>query len=222
EKQLPPTSFFGTRVQAGPVDDDDGDDDPWGQLDGDPVDDGADAEASVGSIDLRELAASERHIKDCEDLLTLATGLLPTASLDIHYRSAYRELIAFSNAAYYGGKLNIPVRRPAEDVRRARPIEVRRVDGLYRNQTNPDEARAIVELLAELWSLSAPPPTVGIVTFNMKQAELIEARLRQRADEDRKFARALDRERTRSADGEDVGFFVKNLENVQGDERDWI
>jgi short subunit dehydrogenase-like uncharacterized protein len=54
-------------------------------------------------------------------------------NFDIHYRSAYRELIAFSNAAYYGGKLNIPVRRPAEDVKRAKPIEVRRVDGLYRD-----------------------------------------------------------------------------------------
>jgi primosomal replication protein N'' len=222
DKQLPPTSFFGTRVQAGPADDDNGDDDPWAELDGDPIDDGADAEAGAGSIDPRELAASERHIKDCEDLLTLAAGLLPTASLDIHYRSAYRELIAFSNAAYYDGKLNIPMRRPAEDVKRAKPIEVRRVDGLYRNQTNADEAAAIVDLLAELWGSAAQPPTVGVVTFNMKQAELIETRLRQRADESRKFARALDRERTRAADGEDVGFFVKNLENVQGDERDWI
>ena len=222
EKQLPPTSFFGARVQSGPADDDDGDDNPWAELDDDPVEDGADAEAGAGSIDPRELAASERHIKDCEDLLSLAAGLLPTASLDIHYRSAYRELIAFSNAAYYGGKLNIPVRRPAEDVRRAKPIEVRRVDGLYRNQTNADEAGAIVDLLGGLWGSPAPPPTIGVVTFNMKQAELIETRLRQRADEDRRFARALDRQRTRSADGEDVGFFVKNLENVQGDERDWI
>jgi primosomal replication protein N'' len=56
----------------------------------------------------------------------------------------------------------------------------------------------------------------------MKQAELIEASLQQRAEDDRTFARFLDRERTRSAEGEDVGFFVKNLENVQGDERDWI
>jgi hypothetical protein len=158
---------------------------------------------------IRARAASERHIKDCEDLLTLAAGLLPTASLDIHYRSAHRELIAFSNAAYYDGKLNIPVRRPAEDVKRAKPIEVRRVDGLYRNQTNADEAAAIVDLLGELWASRALSPTVGVVTFNMKQAELIEMRLRQRADEDRKFARALDRERTRSADGEDVGFFVR-------------
>src|SRR5690606_2461282 len=64
EKQLPPTSFFGTRIQASPADDDDGDNCPWAELDGDPVDDGADAEAGAGSIDPRELAASERHIKD--------------------------------------------------------------------------------------------------------------------------------------------------------------
>ena len=130
-------------------------------------------------IDQRELDASERHIKDCEDLLTLASGLLPPASLDIHYRSAYRELIAFSNAAYYGGKLNVPVRRPAEDVQRAKPIEVRRVDGLYKNQTNGDEAAAIVDLLSDLWTSMPTPPTVGVVTFNMKQAELIEARLQR-------------------------------------------
>ncbi|MBU2582426.1 MAG: DUF4011 domain-containing protein [Alphaproteobacteria bacterium] len=221
EKQLPPTNFFGTRSEA-PVPIDDDDEDPWARPDDDPVEDGADAEAGATTIDPRELAASERHIKDCEDLLTLASGLMPPASLDIHYRSAYRELIAFSNAAYYGGKLNVPVRRPAQDVQRAKPIEVRRVDGLYKNQTNADEAGAIVDLLGELWSSMPTPPTVGVVTFNMKQAELIEARLQKRADEDRKFARSLDRERTRSAEGEDVGFFVKNLENVQGDERDWI
>ncbi|MDX2308764.1 MAG: AAA domain-containing protein [Hyphomicrobium sp.] len=221
EKQLPPTNFFGTKLDApDPVDDDL--EDPWAVPDDDLVEDGADAEAGSASIDQRELDASERHIKDCDDLLTLASGLLPPASLDIHYRSAYRELIAFSNAAYYGGKLNVPVRRPAEDVQRAKPIEVRRVDGLYRNQTNEDEAAGVVDLLADLWTAMPTSPTVGVVTFNMKQAELIEARLQQRADEDRRFASSLDRERTRSAEGEDVGFFVKNLENVQGDERDWI
>jgi primosomal replication protein N'' len=222
EKQLPPTSFFGAKAEdADPMDDDDAHD-AWATLDDEPAEDGVDAEAEPAALDPRQLAARERHIRDCEDLLTLASGLLPPASLDIHYRSVYRELIAFSNAAYYGAKLNIPVRRPPDDVKRARPIEIHRVDGLYKDQTNPDEASAIVELLAEKWSVDARPPTVGVVTFNMKQADLIEKRLRQRADEDRKFARLLDRERDRRADGEDVGFFVKNLENVQGDERDWI
>src|SRR5262249_38769454 len=148
EKQLPPTNFFGARAEVlDPVDDDAHD--PWTALEDEAMEDGADAEAGAGSIDLGGLAASERDIKDCEDLLPLAAGMMPTASLDIHYRSTYRELIAFSNAAYYGGKLNVPVRCPAEEVRRAKPIEVRRVDGLYKNQTNADEAVAIVDLLGE-------------------------------------------------------------------------
>src|SRR5262249_29839878 len=116
----------------------------------------------------------------------------------------------------------VPVRRARNDVLNARPIEIRRVDGLYKNQSNSDEADAIIDLLSQLWSSNASPPTLGVVTFNIKQAELIEARLRRKADQDRPFARALDRERKRTEGGEDVGFFVKNLENVQGDERDWI
>ena len=152
EKQLPPTSFFGTRADsAGTAEDDRAD--PW--LDDDFEEEGADAEAGPGSIYPRRLAANERHIKDCEDLLALSRGLLPAASLDIHYRSAYRELIAFSNAAYYGGSLNIPVRRPAGDVSRAKPIEVHRIDGLYESQTNREEANAIVEILAKLWEFES-------------------------------------------------------------------
>ncbi len=221
DKQLPPTNFFGSKQDMqDPLDEDF--EDPWSLIDDEFIEDEIDAEAGSASIDPRELIASERHIKDCEDLLTLASGLLPPASLDIHYRSAYRELIAFSNAAYYGSKLNVPIRRPADDVRRAKPIEVRHIDGLYLNQTNVKEAEAVVDFLGELWSSESSPPTVGVVTFNMKQAELIESCLQKRADNDRRFASFLDRERTRSAEGEDVGFFVKNLENVQGDERDWI
>jgi len=222
EKQLPPTTFFGSRNERS--NDDNGDAvDPSLGLDSelDPTQD-EDAEASTPRFDPQLLRASERHIKDCEDLLALARGLLPEASLDIHYRSEYRELIAFSNAAYYGGRLNVPLRKSTEEVRRARPIEVRRIDGLYSNQTNPQEADAVVALLCELWTSNANPPTVGVVTFNMKQAELISARLDAKADQDRTFSNALLRERTRKTQGEDVGFFVKNLENVQGDERDWI
>lgn len=154
--------------------------------------------------------------------MALARGFLPETSLDIHYRSAYRELIAFSNAAYYAGRLNVPVHKSPSEIAIAKPIEIRRVDGVYRQQTNPEEADDIVNLLADLWKREAEPPTVGVVTFNMKQAELIDRALTARADEDVRFSRALIRERTRKFAGEDVGLFVKNLENVQGDERDWI
>ena len=220
EKQLPPTSFFGSRADS--ADGETGDDPletyaPDGELDS--IDE--DAEAAP-RFDPRALQIAERHIKDCEDLLALSRGHLPETSLDIHYRSQYRELIAFSNAAYYGGRLNVPVRKSPAEVLRAKPIVVVRVDGTYKNQTNSDEADAVVDYLAKLWSREANPPTVGVVTFNMKQAECIQSRLDQRADQDKAFGKALLRERTRKAQGEDVGFFVKNLENVQGDERDWI
>jgi primosomal replication protein N'' len=219
EKQLPPTSFFGSRADVAA--DDGGSESTDAGIDNEIETVEDDAEAAP-RLDPRALQVAERHIKDCEDLLALSRGHLPETSLDIHYRSQYRELIAFSNAAYYGGRLNVPVSRSPADVITAKPIEVRRVDGLYKNQSNPDEADAIVEFLAELWAREANPPTIGVVTFNMKQAEMILGRLDARADQDRAFGRALIRERTRKAQGEDVGFFVKNLENVQGDERDWI
>ena len=143
--------------------------------------------------------------------------------LQIHYRSKYRELIGFSNAAFYGGALSVPARHPQAEVERARPIEVVRVDGVYTSQTNPDEAGQVVQLLEEYWT--RPPearPTIGVVTFNRKQADLIEDVVERRAAEDETFATALRRERDRIQGGEDMGFFVKNVENVQGDERDVI
>lgn len=224
EKQLPPTSFFGVRSESiqDDVGDGGGDDAQDFSIEDEEIEsEDADAEV-VPRLDQRALQVAEQHIRDCEDLLALSRGHLPETSLDIHYRSQYRELIAFSNAAYYGGRLNVPISKSPAEVLRARPIEVHRIDGLYKNQTNPQEADAVVDFLAGLWARDGAPPTVGVVTFNMKQAELISSRLEARADQDRAFGKAYLRERTRKAQGEDVGFFVKNLENVQGDERDWI
>ena len=63
---------------------------------------------------------------------------------------------------------------------------------------------------------------MGVVTFNLRQADMIEGLLEKRAETDADFQRALEEERARTEQGEDMGFFVKNLENVQGDERDVI
>ncbi len=213
DKQLPPTSFFGSRLES---EEEDIDDDDW--VDADT----GDAEAESAERSRRQISENRRHVKDCEDLLALSRGLLPQASLDIHYRSTYRELIAFSNTAYYDGRLNVPVRRPPAEVAQFKPIEVRRVDGVYRSQTNPEEAAAVVDYLSGLWRGNPQPPTIGVVTFNMKQADLIRAEIARRADSDRTFGKAFERESNRKDRDEDVGFFVKNLENVQGDERDWV
>ncbi|MGG5819353.1 AAA domain-containing protein [Falsiroseomonas sp. HW251] len=209
EKQMPPSSFFSSSVGS----------DEEEALDADELDEGAtDAER----IALEE-GWNRREVKDCPDLLQLGRAALPVATLQIHYRSKYRELIGFSNAAFYGGTLSIPARHPADEIRRALPIEVIRVDGVYVNQTNPEEAERIVSLLEYYWSRPSDEcPTIGVVTFNRKQADLIEDAVERRAVEDEEFAVALRRERDRLQDGEDMGFFVKNVENVQGDERDVV
>jgi len=210
EKQMPPTSFFSNRLES-------------------DEDDESDAEQVEGQATEEEREAlvqswNQREIKDCPDLLQLAKAALPTRTLQIHYRSSHRELIAFSNAAFYRNDLSIPVCHPDEKVRRDRPIQLLRAAGTYENQTNEAEADLVVQTLKQHWSL--PPEqrkSTGVVTFNRKQADLIEEKLEERATQDPAFSDALLQERERvTKDGDDARFFVKNVETVQGDERDII
>lgn len=209
EKQMPPTSFFSSRV--------DGDDD-----EDDAEFDGFDEGATDAEREARTESWNRREIKDCPDLLQLARGVLPSEMLQIHYRSQYRELIRFSNAAFYRGELSVPARHPDSEIRRVRPIEVIRADGVYEDRVNPAEAAQVVDWIAKAWSASGEPPSIGVVTFNSKQADLIEDLLEKRAGADKAFLSAYQRERQRTQNNEDMGFFVKNVENVQGDERDVI
>jgi hypothetical protein len=208
EKQMPPTSFFASKVES----------DEAELFDGQEPDE----DASEAEREEVEETWNRREIKDCPDLLQLAKTVLPPTTLQIHYRSAYRELIQFSNASFYGNRLSVPARHPGSEVKRVRPIEMIRVDGIYDGQINPSEAAKVVGVLADLWRVPGKRKTVGVVTFNRKQADAIEEALEDRAEEDSWFRSALTQERDRIEDGEDMGFFVKNVENVQGDERDII
>jgi len=182
-----------------------------------------DEDASEAEVSLQRDAWDRREVKDCPDLLALSKTALPTSTLQIHYRSAYRALIDFSNFAYYGGKLHVPAMHPEEIVVREKPLQVHQVNGVYYEQTNAEEAQKIVELVAEYWHQPVEQrPSLGIVTFNKKQAELIEDTLQGYAEKDAEFYHAYLMEQDRQQNGEDMGFFVKNVENVQGDERDVI
>ena len=183
---------------------------------------GTDEDATEEERDASTETWNRREIKDCPDLLQLAQSVLPRTTLQIHYRSSYRELIEFSNAAFYANRLSVPVRHPDEKIRRVQPIEVIRVDGVYKNQTNPKEAERRRHTSSELWADAASPPSVGVVTFNRKQADLIEEALEERAEDDAAFRDRPDAGARAVEGGEDMGFFVKNVENVQGDERDII
>lgn len=209
EKQMPPTSFFASRIESDEAE----------------IYDGRESGDEIGEEEREAIEETwnRREIKDCPDLLQLAKTVLPPSTLQIHYRSAYRELIQFSNAAFYANRLSVPARHPAEEIRRVRPIEMIRVDGTYEDQTNRDEADAVANVLRKIWREAGHnAPTVGVVTFNRKQADLIEEVLEEKAEEDAGFRAALTKERDRVEEGEDMGFFVKNVENVQGDERDII
>ncbi|ASW08558.1 protein kinase domain-containing protein [Rhizobium sp. 11515TR] len=208
EKQMPPTAFFSSKVENDEADVFDGED--------------LDEDATEVERETYNDTWNRREIKDCPDLLQLAKSVMPTTTLQIHYRSAYRELIGFSNASFYANRLSVPVRHPDDEIRRAKPIEVVRADGVYLDQKNEIEAEKVVDVLADLWKADGRKPTVGIVTFNRKQADLIDEVLEARARRDEQFRTILTRERDRVEGGEDVGFFVKNVENVQGDERDVI
>ena len=211
EKQMPPSRFFGSQLDS---DEEEGGDE-WLDADDERLDE--------TERERLAQAAGRREVKDCTDLLTLTQNLLPTATLEIHYRSKYRQLIDYSNAAFYAGKLNVPARHPAHVVTRAQPIEVERVNGQYADQKNEAEAARVVARLRQIWQL--PPekrPSVGVVTFNLKQADLIQDKLEEMAEKDDAFREAWEVEQVRTQRGEDMSCFVKNLENVQGDERDWI
>lgn len=209
EKQMPPTAFFSSRIES----------DEAELFDGEAPDEDVDEEQREAFED----TWNRREIKDCPDLLQLARSALPNTTLQIHYRSAYRELIGFSNASFYGNHLSVPVRHPQANILRIKPVELIQVNGLYQNQSNELEAERVVDYLAELWQQPYEArPSVGVVTFNRKQADLIEEHLERRAEHDEAFRLAYTQERDRSEDGEDMAVFVKNVENVQGDERDII
>jgi hypothetical protein len=150
-----------------------------------------------------------------ESILTLCEARgLPDKMLRWHYRSRHHSLIEVSSAEFYQSNLFLP---PAPSARRAAEGLVRRrVQGAYDRggkRTNAVEAQAIVDAIAR-HAAEAPEMTLGVVTFSTAQRDLVSNLLDERRRSD-PLLDSLLRPRT-----EEV--FVKNLENVQGDERDVI
>ncbi|MCK1142982.1 AAA domain-containing protein [Providencia stuartii] len=200
EKQMPPSKFFSGKVV---------------EEDGDEED-----EEQQEQVDEQW---NYRQISDCPDLLHLARTVLPIHSLDIHYRSVYRELINFSNYAFYENRLNIPAQHSKRIINDIKPLMLLPINGTYVNQSNEDEAKAVIDHLTELWKRPFNErPSIGVVTFNQKQAQLINQHIRAKIQLDEQFHQAYIEENQRQTNDEDMSFFVKNVENVQGDERDVI
>jgi very-short-patch-repair endonuclease len=135
-----------------------------------------------------------------------------------HYRSKCESLISFSNREFYDGSLiTFPVARP-----NSFSIDLVRVPGSIKARRNVVEAERIAEEAIAFMRHHADLPdaelaTLGVVAINSDQRELIFEEISRRQSGDELVQRYRERVEAR---GEE--FFVKNLENVQGDERDYI
>ncbi|MGE0326722.1 MAG: AAA domain-containing protein, partial [Polyangiaceae bacterium] len=194
----------------------------------------------AGRREIDEASQPAGYDLDAESFLTHAAQKLPSTMLGWHYRSRYEALIRFSNQAFYGGKLLTVPDRELSERREAlvveqvsdgasnasellrRPISYHRLTcGVYAARRNLAEADYIAELIRGLLK-TEPRQSIGVVAFSEAQQDAIEDALRRLAEQDGEFQSSLEAEYEREEDGQLVGLFVKNLENVQGDERDVI
>ncbi|MFO1514192.1 MAG: WGR domain-containing protein [Verrucomicrobiota bacterium] len=211
EMQLPPTTFF------------------------------ASARAEDDSVIVEEAGERIEVDLDSDSFLTQSAQNLPSTLLAWHYRSRYESLISFSNAAFYSGNLyTIPDRqrvvadRPEllvtaneqannnVDALLARSISFHFMEnGLYEDRRNPNEAAYIAQMVREILKRDTKH-SVGLVAFSEAQQSELESALGRLAEDDSEFATRLESEYVREENDVFCGLFVKNLENVQGDERDII
>lgn len=173
-----------------------------------------------------DMAEDIETINDLESILDEAMEVrLPSLMLTWHYRSQTESLIAFSNQHYYSNEL---ATLPAAGQMPGTGIFWRRVDGHFMRKADPHyqanklntnevEAKAIIEEISlRLNDPLTKDQSLGVVTMNAKQMDLITTLLEE--SDDPLIAEHMPGEGV----APDKTIFVKNLENVQGDERDVI
>lgn len=162
-----------------------------------------------------KLDEENMDVEDLESILDDCLSLsVPSKYLLRHYRSKHESLIAFSNVNYYENKL---LTFPSSDDLN-RKVKHHPVKGFYdkgKTRTNKFEADEIVQYIKSHYSDSQKRKlSVGVVTFSQTQQNLIEDKLQKLFMSDSKLEEF--------ANESNEPLFVKNLENVQGDERDII
>ncbi len=160
---------------------------------------------------------------DIESLLLLAKRRFTSTTLRWHYRSKWQELISFSNHAFYNGSLqvspNVQLKAPKP------PIEWVHCDGgIWENRSNIVEASKVVDVLHGILQehRNKKIPTIGIITFNDQQRNIILDEIENRQKKDPDFNELYKQVLAPASGKKDDEIFVRNIENVQGDERDLI
>ncbi len=210
EKQMPPTDFFSAR--------------------------GEDPDDLEG---MTEAEDDEWLSDDVDSLLAQGARKLDSTLLSWHYRSRFETLISFSNHAFYEGRLlTIPDKTIHKNEKASilvsnvteadvdslfdRSISYHFLEGsVYEKRTNRGEAVYIAHLVRQLLNRNAKE-SIGIVAFSQEQQHTIENALSALGEEDSGFAQKLEEAYNRTENDQFTGLIVKNLENIQGDERDII
>ena len=173
----------------------------------------------MGNENFEDLSLTEQAALEVESLLDLATSRYTNANLTYHYRSKYEELINFSNYAFYDEKLQIAPNTKRNIIK---PIERIKVNGTWQERRNHEEAVEVVKTIKKILNTRDKNQTIGVITFNTEQEHYIADIIDVECQKDPAFREAYLKEANRKENGEDTGLFIKNIENVQGEERDII
>lgn len=162
----------------------------------------------------------EQEVEDRESILDLTLAeFRPARNLRWHYRSRHESLIAFSNRHFYENEL-IVFPSPLDPNRQKRQPRLgvyhHFVSGKYKGRINIEEAQKVAEAAIKFMT-NEPSKSLGLVTLNQPQSEILREEVERLVAREKLAERYVDQ-------WEDTleRFFVKNLENVQGDERDVI
>lgn len=166
-------------------------------------------------MDLNDESIDDDSALKYKSLFDWAHSNCYTSSLDFHYRSKNAKLIEFSNMNFYDNHLEI-LKRPKED---DIPIKVINVAGKWLDNTNIVEAQKTVEIIKK-YQTSFPRLSLGVVTFNFQQKELINDLI----EKDTALKTKINKNNVSYHNniGKEEPLIVRNIENIQGDERDII
>ncbi|MCR5350790.1 MAG: hypothetical protein K6E20_07360, partial [Acholeplasmatales bacterium] len=165
-----------------------------------------------------EISDDDIEFVDSESLLDECLSIgLPRIQLKFHYRSHHESLIDYSNKTYYGSGLYTFPSSDADDFK----INFKHInlnDSKSDSSLSQEETEEILNTIKDIYSKdSNKGKTLGIIVFNIGQKDKLEESLNKYLLKNKELAKEL-------AKGDEKGepFFIKSLENVQGDERDII
>jgi len=170
---------------------------------------------TLDALESEEYTDDSSDVSGFESILDLSTTVYPKKSLLYHYRSKNESLITFSNKNFYDYNL-ISFPSTTENKMDSGVDFDYCEDGVFdhKTKTNMNEALRVVDLVYEHFK-KYPNRSLGVVTFNINQQNLIENIIQKRRIKDSSMEEYFNENRKEP-------FFVKNIETVQGDERDTI